>query len=382
MKIAIPTETADGETRVAAVPETVRRYLASGWEVVVQAGAGERAFCGDDEYEAVGARVVDGAKAALAGADVVLKLQPSEAEAGLLAAGSALVALFDPAPEARVTAALAEAGVTVFSLALLPRITRTQSMDALSSMATLDGYKAVLMAADRLTKMMPMMMTAAGTLQPARALIIGAGVAGLQATATARRLGAVVKAVDTRPVAREHVESLGARFVPLEVDHQAEGEGGYAADLGEEFYRGEQELLSPHVSEADIVVCSAQIPGRRAPVLITEAMVEAMGGGAVIVDLAVRTGGNCTLTRADECVEAHGVTVLGPTNLAGAMPGQASRMYSRNVAAFLGEIVSDGHIRSDADDEVVAATMVAHDGEVLSGRARAAPNPNGKESPS
>jgi NAD(P) transhydrogenase subunit alpha len=363
MKAGILTETHPGETRVAAVPETVGKLTSLGLETIVQAGAGAGAHVRDDDYRKAGAEVTSDAADVIEQAGLLLKVRPpSEDQAGRLGAEKVLVGLLDPAGDPDRIVRLAETGVTAFAMERIPRITRAQSMDALSSMSTLAGYKAVIVAADRLGRIAPMLMTAAGTLKPARALVIGAGVAGLQAIATARRLGAIVKGVDTRPAAGEQVESLGARFVPLEVTHEAETAGGYAADLGEDFYRQEQELLAEHVAEADVIICTALIPGRPAPVLITEAMVETMKPGSVIVDLAAVAGGNCALTRADEEASANGVTVLGPTNLPATLPVHASQMYARNVAAFLGEFIREGRVEIDLSNEVVSATLVAHKG--------------------
>ena len=322
MKVGIPKEVAAGERRVAVIPETVKRLAGMKLEVAVEAGAGDGAFIPDADYEAAGAAVVQHA-AEVFGADLVVKVNApttddseGRCELDLLKEGTALVALLYPRTNPELAGRLAQAGVTSFSLDLMPRITRAQSMDVLSSMAPSAGYQAVLMAADALPEMMPMMMTAAGTIQPAKALVIGAGVAGLQAIATARRLGAVVKAVDVRPAVQEQVESLGARFVSMEVKtEKTETAGGYAADLGEEVYRRQQEILAPHVEESSIVITTALVPGREAPRLITEAMVESMKPGSVIVDLAAPAGGNCALTEPGERVVKHGVTIFGPLNL-------------------------------------------------------------------
>jgi len=371
MKIGIPTETHPAETRVAAVPETIRKLTSMGLEPVVQAGAGEKAFCTDGEYEQAGARIAADAGAVFQAGQIILKVGPPSVEGAdggevsRLASGTVLVALLAPARSGPLVRRLAEGGVTSFSLDMIPRITRAQSMDVLSSMSTLAGYKAALLAANELAKILPMMMTAAGTIRPATALVIGAGVAGLQAIATLKRLGAVVTGVDVRPAAAEQVESLGAKFVVLEADHSAQDAGGYATDLGEDFYRQEQEVLAPHVQRADMVITTALIPGRAAPILLTKEMVESMHPGSVIVDLAAAGGGNCSLTKADERVAHGGVAVLGPTNLPGRLPIHASVMFSRNAATFLGEIVSDGEVRVDRDNEVVGGTLITHDGEVV-----------------
>ena len=373
MKIGVPKEIADGETRVAAVPETAAGFVRSGLEVLVQAGAGEGAFFSDAEYESAGATIVPDAASLYGQADLIVKVvAPDEAEIALLKAGQILVTVLSPLTSAERMQRLAAANVTSFALDVMPRITRAQSMDVLSSMSTISGYKAVLLAADRMGKICPMMMTAAGTLKPAAALIVGAGVAGLQAIATAKRLGAVVTAIDVRPSVAEQVESLGARFIPMEVEH-AEDAGGYAADLGEAFYKGEQEIIAPHAKSSDIVITTALIPGRPAPVLITEAMVDSMRPGSVIVDLAAVAGGNCTLGRPDEQVVRNGVTIVAPTNLPAQVPVHASRMFARNVAAFLKEFVTDaGELNLDRENEVIAGTLITHQGRIVHEAARKA----------
>ncbi len=372
MRTGVVREISPGENRVALVPRDVARLVQDGIEVSVEQGAGAGAYCTDDQYRQAGAEIAD-AGDLLSSADVLVKVAPpargdaERDEPAMLRSGGVLVGMLDPLGDNELMDALAAANVSALALELLPRITRAQSMDVLSSMATVAGYKAVLMAADAMRRMLPMMMTAAGTLAPARALVIGTGVAGLQAIATARRLGAIVKGVDTRPAAGEQVQSLGAEFVPLEVDHaEAESEGGYARDLGEEFYRGEQEILAPHLIESDLVVTTAMIPGRRAPLLITEETVRRMKPGAVIVDLAARTGGNCSVSQPDEWVVIDGVTVLAPLNLPAALASHASQMYSRNVSAFLRELVDeDGKLRLDTDDEIIRGTLVTHEGRIV-----------------
>ncbi len=380
MKVGIPKEIAEGERRVALVPETVKRLAGKDIEVAVEVGAGEGAFFPDSEYEEAGASVVEEAEELFGGVDVVVKINAptmdgsaGRCEVDLLKEGSALVALLYPRTNGDLVRRLAQAGVTSFSLDLMPRITRAQSMDVLSSMSTVSGYRAVLIAAGALPEMMPMMMTAAGTIRPAKALIIGAGVAGLQAIATARRLGAVVKAVDVRPAVQEQIESLGARFVSMEVKaEETEIAGGYAADLGEEVYRKQREILAPHVKESNIVITTALVPGREAPRLISEEMVESMKPGSVIVDLAATAGGNCALTEPGERVVKHGVTIFGPLNLPSEMAVDASQMFSRNVAAYLGELVKDGELAIDMENEVVRGTLVTRDGQVVSEAAQKA----------
>ena len=386
MKLGIPKEITPGETRTAAVPETIKKLAATGLEVAVEAGAGQASFIADAEFEAAGAAIAADAEALYGQAEIVLKVlapttdpppatrkrgKQAEAPAGraeieMLASGSILIAMLAPLSNPQLAQRLAEANITSFALDAMPRTTRAQSMDVLSSMATIAGYKAVLRAADELAKMMPMMMTAAGTIRPASALIIGAGVAGLQAIATAKRLGAVVTAVDVRPAVREQIESLGAKFVAMEVEHQAETAGGYAADLGEAFYKQEQDILAPHVKQADIVISTAMIPGRPAPVLITESMVDQMKPGSAIVDLAVATGGNCTLTKPDQRVERNGVAVLGPTNLPADLPIHASMMFARNAAEFVKELVAgEGQVDIDLENEIIRGTLITHEGKVV-----------------
>ncbi len=379
MKIGIPRETASGETRVAVVPETVKRLASvEGQDVLVQAGAGDNAFLSDEIFTQAGAQIAND-EASVWQADLVIKVaapsmgtEGSDDEIAKLKEGAVFIATFAPLVNHDLVRRLAEARVTSFSMDAIPRITRAQSMDVLSSMSTIAGYKAVLMAADHMAKMVPMMMTAAGTLQPANALVIGAGVAGLQAIATAKRIGAQVKAVDVRPAVQEQVESLGAKFVPMEVDHSAEDAGGYATDLGEDFYKGEQDILAPHVKGSDLIVTTALIPGRPAPKLITQEMVESMKPGSVIVDLAAIAGGNCTLTQAGQTVTHNGVTILGPENLAAEVPVHASMMYARNVLTFLGEFLADGKIDLDMDNEVVAGTLITRDGEIVHAATRKA----------
>ena len=368
MKLAILKETRSGETRVAMIPPTLRRLIQSGLEAVVESGAGEAASWPDGDYESAGAKIAADA-AGLKDADVFVKVLPPSDDAddrlGLLAAGKLLVAILRPLVDHDLVRRLAEGKVTSLALDMIPRTARAQSMDVLSSMGTIAGYKAVLLAAGAMHKMIPMMMTAAGTIRPAGALVIGAGVAGLQAIATAKRLGAVVTAVDVRPAVKEQIESLGAKFVPMEVDHSAEDAGGYAADLGEEFYRLEQEILAPHVKKADMVITTALVPGRAAPVLITEQMVAGMKSGAVVVDLAAAAGGNCTLSRRNKTVKRGGVTILAPTNLPAMVPIHASEMFSRNVEAFLKEIIRDGRLELDPENEIVKGVLITRDGQVV-----------------
>ena len=361
MRVGVPKETAPGERRVALVPDTVRRLVEIGVAVAVERGAGEAASFPDAAYADAGAVLAEAAW----DAELVCKVQkPSPDEVVRLRDGCVLVALLQPLVSADVVRALADRGVTGFSMDAIPRITRAQPMDALSSQATVAGYKAVLLAGAALPKFFPMLTTAAGTIAPARVLVLGAGVAGLQAIATARRLGAVVSAFDVRPAVKEQVESLGATFLELDVEG-AEGVGGYAVALSEDQHQREQELMARHVAEADVVVATALIPGRRAPLLVTEDAVRAMRPGSVVVDLAAEMGGNCALTEPGATIVHENVTIVGETNMASTMPLHASQMYSRNVASFLALLVRDGELALDFDDEILRATCVTHQGRVL-----------------
>lgn len=372
MLVGVPRETFPQERRVALTPDALPLLRRAGFEVTVERGAGVAGGFADDEYRAAGATVASRAEVYRA-ADVVAQVRAPGAnpEAGrsdlpLLRPQQVLVGLCEPLVAHEATAALAERGVTLFALELVPRITRAQSMDVLSSMATVAGYKAVLLAANRLPRMFPLLMTAAGTVKPARVLVVGAGVAGLQAIATARRLGAVVEAYDVRPAVREQVESLGARFLELALEEsKAEGAGGYARELGEEFYRRQRELMGRAVGASDVVITTAAVPGRRAPVLLTADMVAAMRPGSVVVDLAAERGGNCELTRPGEIVEVGGVTVDGSLDLASSVPYHASQMFARNVASFLAHLVHDGALRVDLEDEITRETLVCRDGMVV-----------------
>src|SRR5688572_8957047 len=363
MKIGVPKETMPGETRVGLVPETVGRLAKAGNTVVVERGAGVASAFPDDLYEKAGAQMVDNAF----DAELVAKVQrPNEAEIGKLKEGMVLIAFLQPLVEPKLASTLAERGVVALSMDAIPRITRAQPMDALSSQATVAGYKAVLLAAAQLPKFFPMLTTAAGTIAPAKALVIGAGVAGLQAIATARRLGAVVEAFDTRPVAKEQVQSLGAKFLEIDLGESGAGQGGYAKELSEEAHRKEVELLGKAARENDIVITTAAIPGRKAPVLITKDMIPTMKPGSVIVDLAAETGGNVEGTEAGKTVVVSGVTIIGTTNLPATMPFHASQMYSRNIASLLGLMLKkDGTFAVDMSDEVVKGTVITQNGNVV-----------------
>ena len=364
--VAVLKETAQGEQRVAQVPESVQRLSKLGLRVQVERGAGEAANIDDAEYEKAGAMLAPSAEAALSGAQIVLKVQrPNDAESRLLPADSLLIGLLSPSPDSPLLARLAALRVDAMAMERVPRTTRAQAVDALSSQATVAGYKAVVLGASLCPRLLPMLTTAAGTLTPAKVLILGAGVAGLQAIATAKRLGAIVSAFDVRPAVREQVQSLGAKFVEVEgVGKAAEAAGGYAAQLGEDQQRRVFEAISGQLGDADLVVTTAQIPGKPAPRLITLKMLERMKRGAVVVDLAAETGGNCELTTPGEAVRHGGVTVLGPTNLAATVPLHASMMYARNLVALVSLVVKGGQLQLDLSDDIVASMLVTYQGNV------------------
>ncbi len=368
MKIAVAKETVPQETRVALVPDTVKQLVAKGHQVTVQAAAGVAAYFSDEDYTAAGAAIESSRDSLFQGADVVVKVQRPSLDGGEVAAlgeGSALIAFLQPHSSGELLQALSGRKVTAFAMEMIPRISRAQNMDALSSMATVAGYKAVLLAAEAFPRFFPMFMTAAGTIAPAKAFVLGAGVAGLQAIATARRLGAVVQAFDTRPVVKEQVESLGARFVGLELTHEeAEDAGGYAKELSADQHQKEMALIAETLKRTDIVITTAAIPGKPAPMLITEEMVRSMKPASVIVDLAVETGGNCALTELGKTVQKHGVTIIGPANLTASMPIHASQMYSRNVANLLLHLAGDDGLHLDLEDPITSGTMVTHQGEI------------------
>ncbi len=373
MKVGIPKEQLPGERRVALVPETVARLVQSGLDVLVERGAGESSYYPDAAYQQAGARIVADGASVYREADLVVKVQrPLGGEIERLRSGQVLIGFLQPLTNAELVRALVTKGVTAFAMEAVPRVTRAQPMDALSSQANIGGYKAVLVAAASLPKYLPMLTTAAGTIAPARVLVLGAGVAGLQAIATARRLGAIVEAFDTRPVVKEQVQSLGARFLEIELGESAEAAGGYAKELSEEAHLKEQELIAKHVKDADIVVTTAAIPGKRAPLLITADMVRTMRSGSVIVDLAAETGGNCALTEPGQTITSeNGVTIWGDTNLPSTLAVHASQLYSRNVASLLGLLVKDGKLSLDWDDEIVTGAAITHAGEVRHPGARA-----------
>jgi len=367
MLIAIPAETYANEKRVAATPETVKKLIAAGCEVRVQRQAGQTSAIADDDYEASGAVISEDFATTCADADLVLKVRAPDAdELGLIPSDAVVAAMFSPFTNPLLQD-YADHGLTCFAMEMIPRISRAQSMDVLSSQANIAGYKAVLLATQYYPKFFPMLMTAAGTVQPAQVLIMGAGVAGLQAIATARRLGAKVEAFDVRAAAREQVESLGAKFVEVEADADAEDAGGYAREMSEEYKRRQKALIAEHAAKADVIITTALIPGRPAPELITGTMVESMKQGSVIVDLAVEFGGNCPLSEKDAVVEKHGVTLVGISNIPSLMAADASSLYARNMLNFVQLMLDKEHeqLVIDCDDEIIEASMLCRDGEFL-----------------
>ena len=379
MKVGVPREVLPGERRVALVPATVALLLKAGVEVLVERDAGASAFISDDAYREAGASVVDDAAGLWGEADVVLKVQrpacpgdDSTDETGLLRSGATVIGLLQPLTSPDLVKTLAERGVTSFSMDAIPRIARAQKMDALTSMATIAGYKAVLIASGSLGKLFPMMMTAAQTIPPAKGVILGAGVAGLQAIATARRLGATMQAFDVRPAVKEQVESLGAAFVGAEAqDEAAEDARGYAKELSEQAKERGQAVVHNLVRDVDFVITTALIPGRPAPLLIPEEMVRDMRPGSVIVDIAAETGGNCALTVPGETVERHGVTIHGPLNLPSSMPIHASQMYARNISGLLLHLLQDGRLHLDFEDVITRDCCITHEGEIVHGPTKA-----------
>jgi NAD(P) transhydrogenase subunit alpha len=370
MKVAVLKETRAGERRVALVPLGVKTLLKAGLEVTVQAGAGSASSISDDEYRETGASIAVSMEEALGGAGMVLAVNAPPVEVvASMSEGTILISFLSPLTSPNLVRALAASKITGISMEMVPRITRAQSMDALSSQATVAGYKAVLIAADHLPKFLPMFTTAAGTIRPAKALILGAGVAGLQAIATARRLGAVVLAFDVRPAVKEQVESLGASFLEADEEVAAEGEGGYAKELSEDQHQKELDLIAGAIVDCDIVITTAQIPGRDAPLLITEEMVQSMRPGSVIIDLASESGGNCALTQSGETVVENGVQIIGPVNLPTGIPVHASQMYSKNVVTLVSEFIGEeGQIELDFENDVIGPSTVTHQGEVTNER--------------
>ncbi len=378
MIVGVPKESYPGERRVALVPVVVPNLAKAGIEVILESGAGEQAGYPDAAYVEKGAKIAPDRAAVFSAADIVVQVlcygsndATGKADLPLMRRGQTLIGFLRPFGSAEVVEQIAQAGVTAFSVELVPRTTRAQSMDALSSMGTICGYKAVLLAAETSLRIFPMMTTAAGTITPARVFVIGAGVAGLQAISTARRLGAVASAYDMRPAAKEQVQSLGGRFVELPIEAQnAQDARGYGTAQDETFYARQRELLTRVVAESDVVITAAVIPGKKSPVLITADMVKGMSPGSVIVDLASERGGNCELTRTGETVKEHGVVIIGAINLASSVPYHASQMYARNLTAFLLYMVKDGKLQLNLQDEIIRETMVTNGGEVVNTRVR------------
>jgi len=381
MRIGVPSETYPGERRVALIPADLPRLTRAGHEVIIQAGAGAAAGYPDDEYTHKGASVAPSRAEVFAKADFLVGVrglganpEAGQADLASLRKGQALFAFLDPLGQPALAKRLAETGVTAFAVELVPRITRAQSMDALSSMANIAGYRAVLIAATHMPKLLPMMMTAAGTISPAKFFVLGVGVAGLQAIATARRLGASVEAYDIRPEVKDQVISVGGTFVELDLETEGAGDsGGYAKAQSDDFYKKQQEQLAAHIRHADAVITTAAVPGRRAPILVTKAMMNGMHPGSVIVDLAAETGGNCEGTVAGETVERDGVQIIGPRNIPSDLPYHASQMYSRNVITFIAHVTGEGGaLVVDTEDQITNDTLVAKDGDLHNPRVREA----------
>jgi NAD(P) transhydrogenase subunit alpha len=373
MRIGVPKETAAGERRVALVPEVVRKLTGQEHEVIVERGAGGGALIPDEQFEEGGAKLSDDLDDVY-GADVVVKVAaPNPEEAGRLKSSGVLIAFLQPLTNGEGIRAIAQTGITSFALEAVPRISRAQSMDALSSQANIGGYKAVLIAATEIGRYFPMLMTAAGTIRPATVLVLGAGVAGLQAIATARRLGAVVQGFDVRAAVKEQVESLGAHFLEFDLGGDLEGEGGYAKELTPEQQERQQELMAEAIGKVDVVITTAAVPGRRAPILVTEQAVKLMKPGSVIIDLAAETGGNCELTEAGETVIRHDVKILGPLNVPSTMAEHASQLYARNIESLLGLMVSEqGELKLDFEDEIIAGACITRDQEIVHAGAKEA----------
>ena len=378
MIVGVPRESFPGERRVALVPSVIADLAKAGLEVVIEAGAGVEAGYPDAEYEAKGAKVLPSRGDVFGTADIIMQVlaygsndRTGRADLPLFKRGQVLIGFLRPLGDVHTLEELAATGVTSFAVELMPRITRAQSMDALSSMGTICGYKAVLVASETLPRIFPMLTTAAGTITPSRVLVIGAGVAGLQAIATARRLGAVVSAYDLRPVVKEQVQSLGARFVELPIEAaDAQDAGGYAKAQDESFYQRQRELLGKVIAESDVVITTAVVPGKKSPILVTKEMVAGMAPGSVIVDLAAERGGNCELTGPEETVVAHGVTIIGTINLASTVPYHASQMYAKNLTIFLVHLVKDGKLQLNLDDEITRSTLLTQNGELVNPRVR------------
>jgi NAD(P) transhydrogenase subunit alpha len=374
MNIVVLRETGAGEARVALMPESVKKLVALKATVLIESGAGLAAARTDDDFREADAQISPDRKQLIESADILVTVnRPEPAVFSQLKSGAVMLGFLRPLDEPQALEPALAARLTTFAMELIPRITRAQAMDALSSMATVAGYKAVIIGASHIPRMFPLLMTAAGTVPPARVLVLGAGVAGLQAIATARRLGAVVEGYDVRAAAGEQVRSLGAKFLEVDLGGiKTEDAGGYAVELSEEAMSRGRDLIAEHARTADMVITTAQVPGRRAPLLVTEEAVSGMKRGSVIIDLAGATGGNCALSKADEVVERQGVTILAPTNLAATVPVHASQLYSRNVTAFLSQLIKNGELFVDLNDDVVGPSCVTHDGQVVNQRVAAA----------
>lgn len=378
MRIAVAKEIEVCERRVALIPDTVARLVKQGLEVWVEAGAGERAFSDDAAYEAAGAKIISDTATLWSEADILLKVSPPQvrddgrSEVDLLKEGAVLVCFLNPLGNPALAQKLAERKITSMSMEMIPRTTRAQSMDALSSQASIAGYKAVLIAAAALPKYFPMLTTAAGTIAPAKVFIMGAGVAGLQAIATARRLGSIVEAFDIRPAVKEEVQSLGAKFVEVKLDEETTAAGGYAKEISEDSKKRTQELVAQHVKTADIVITTALVPGRKAPLLVTEEMVMQMKPGSVIVDIAAEQGGNCACTEPGKDIVKHGVTIIGPINLPSSVPVHASQLYAKNVTSLLQLMLKEKALNIDFADDIIEATCITHAGEIRNARVKEA----------
>ncbi|HLM23879.1 MAG TPA: Re/Si-specific NAD(P)(+) transhydrogenase subunit alpha [Pyrinomonadaceae bacterium] len=374
MKIVVLRETQEGEARVALMPESIKKLISLGTSVQVESCAGLSAARTDDDYRATGAEVTSDREALLADADVLAAVnRPAANDFARLKKGAVVIGFLRPLDEPAALLPAIDRGITTFSVELIPRITRAQAMDALSSMATVAGYKAVLIGAAHIPRMFPLLMTAAGTVPPARVLVLGAGVAGLQAIATARRLGAVVEGYDVRAAAGQDVKSLGATFLEVDLGGiKTQDAGGYAVELSEEAINRGRALIAEHARTADVIITTAQVPGRRAPLLVTKEAVEGMKRGSIIVDLAGSTGGNCALSQADVTIERDGVTIMAPTNLPATVPVHASQLYSRNITSFLSPLIKDGQLQLDMNDDILGPSCVTHNGEVVNQRVAAA----------
>lgn len=376
MKIAVAKEIEVCERRVSLIPDIVAKLIKQGLEIYVETGAGEKAFFTDADYEAAGAKIISDPATLWGEADIMLKVSPPQeredgrSEIDLLKTGSVLISFLNPLGNPQIAQKLAQRQITALSMELIPRTTRAQSMDALSSQASLAGYKTVLLAAAALPKYFPMLTTAAGTIAPAKVFIMGAGVAGLQAIATARRLGAVVEAFDIRPAVKEEVQSLGAKFVEVKLEEETTAAGGYAKEISEDSKKRTQELVAEHVKNSDVVITTAQVPGRKAPILVTEEMVKAMKPGSVIVDLAAEQGGNCACTAPGKDIVWNGVTIIGPINLPSSMPVHASQLYSKNITALMQLLIKDKALQINFADDIVDAACVTYGGEIRNQRVK------------